>query len=341
VKILYGVSPIGLGHATRSMVLAHELMRGGADVRLYSGAHAARFMKDNGFDADDIVEEAAPRIVYGEMSWVALWYVRSWLAQRRNVREAGRVFEAYRPDVVVCDEEFSGMAVAEKAGTKRVFISDELDLGFARTWPARRIEMRVERWYRKLQDSVDLLIVPEEGEDVGNRRYVGGIVRPRTRSCEQVRSERRLPEGRMMLFSMSGAGVGRELVLNLVSSMDAGLMPGAFLAVTGNGGSPFRGERVFDLGVVGDNQNLIACADLVVSTAGKSTIDEAAAAGTPIVTIPVRHHAEQERNALALGYTSEDSRRLMELVGAKIGRREAPREFRGEQRASRLILDIG
>jgi len=91
---------------------------------------------------------------------------------------------------------------------------------------------------------------------------------------------------------------------------------------------------------VPDNQNLVACADLVVSTAGKSTIDEAAAAGTPIVVVPIRYHAEQERNAKALGYGPETRDRLAELLKEKIGARETPRNFGGGETASRLILSL-
>jgi len=181
--------------------------------------------------------------------------------------------------------------VAGRRGIKRVFITDELLLGFARTWLARKIEQRVERWYRRLQDSVDMLIVPEFGTDSGNRRFVGPIVRAQTQNCPEVRSKHKLPEGTMVLFSMSGSGIGRDLALGVADSLKDAKLKGAFLVVTGNRGHSLSGEGIFDLGLVPDNQNLVACSDLVVSTAGKSTIDGAAAAGTPIVVIPIKHHA--------------------------------------------------
>jgi len=339
-KILYGVSPVGLGHATRSLVIAEALRRQGADVRMFSGGRAAEFIRDSGVAVDDIIDDAVPRVVRGEMSRVSLWYVRSWLAQRRNVRRTEQLWSSYSPDIVVCDEEFSGIAVAEKRGKRRAFIADELKLGFARSWFAKRIERRVERWYNKLQATVDLLILPASGEEEGNRRYVGPIVRPTTMTCEDTRKKYGLPEGKMVLVSLSGSGIGRELAEKVVSAVRAGSASDVFVAVTGNRGDRFEEAGVHDLGIVKDNQNLIACADLVVSTAGKSTIDEAQAAGTPIVTIPIRYHAEQERNAAALGYSYANLERLNELVAAKIGRRETPREFRGEQIASRLILSM-
>ncbi len=339
-RILFGVSPIGLGHATRALVLAGELERNGAEVRLFSGGVAAAFIRDRGVPVDDIVDDPVPRVVNGEMSQVALWYIRSWLAHRRTLPRTRLLFESFRPDLAVCDEEFSGIVVAGERGTKRVFVSDELYLGFARSLLARKIEQRVERWYRNLQQSVDLLLVPDFGKDVGNIRFVGPIVRQRSSSCEDVRSKCGLPSGRMVLFAISGSGLGREFALRVKEAMEGADVRDAILAISGNRGPKITGERVFDLGVVPDNQDLVACADLVVSTAGKSTIDEAVAAGTPIIVIPIRHHVEQERNAAALGYSHADLERIQELVRSKIGRRETPREFKGEEAAARLVLSL-
>ena len=339
-KILYGVSPIGLGHATRSIVLSAELERRGAEVSFFSGGKAAEFIRDRGFRVDDIVEDAVPHVSNGEMDRVALWYVRSWFANRRTVPRTLRLIDAGRPDLVVGDEEFSGIIAAGERRVKRVFIADELSLGFARTWIARKIEARVDRWYKGLQESVDLLVIPERGVDGGNRRFVGPIVRAITRSPDETREAYRLPPDRMVLFAISGSGLGREFALRVRDSLIAAGLAGVSLAVTGNRGPKVEGERVYDLGVVPDNQNLVAAADLVISTAGKSTIDEAAAAGTPIIALPIRHHAEQERNAAALGYTSSDSSRLPELIREKLGKRQPPLRFTGELEASDVIMSL-
>ena len=339
-SILFGVSPVGLGHATRALVLSRELERRGAAVTLFSGGYAAEFMEGSGAPVDDIVDDSGPRVVDGEMKRASTWYLMSWWAHRGNLARAERLFDSHPHDLVVCDEEFSGIVAAERRGEPRVFISDELELGFARSWLARRLERRVEGWYRRLQSSVDVLIVPEEGEDSGNRRFVGPIVRPMTMTCPEVRRRHGIPEGRMVLFSMSGYGVGRELAARLASSLRSAAGPELTLVISGNRGDRIKGEGVYDLGVVMDNQNLVACADAVVSTAGKSTIDEASAAGTPIITIPIRHHAEQERNAAALGYSAEDTGRLAELVRSKVGRREQPRGYSGEKKAADAIFSV-
>ncbi len=339
-KVLYGISPIGLGHATRSLVLSERLKKEGVDVRLFSGGKAAEFIRGLGTSIEDVVDDPVPTVVNGEMKRSAIWYTRSWFALRRTIKRTERLFDSYQPDLVVCDEEFSGMVLAERRGTKRVFISDELMLGFGRTWLSRKIEERVDRWYKRLQGSVDLLIVPEFGKDSGNTKYVGPVVRAPTLSHGETRKKYGLPEGKMVLFSMSGSGIGDYLMRETMDVIKNDTIPGAYLVVSGNRGPKVGDSKVLDLGVVDDNQNLISSADLVVSTAGKSTIDEARSAGTPIITIPIKNHAEQERNAAALGFSYESLADLPALMRQKIGKREPPLNFRGGEIISRLLISM-
>ncbi len=338
-RILYGISPIGLGHAARSFEVVRRLAAAGVDVRAFSGGKVVDFLGAQGLRASDLVSDSSPAVSSGVMKRASTWYIRSWLSLRRNSGAVRRICEELRPDLVVCDEEFSGMAAAERVGLKRVFISDELELGFARSWFAHRIEERVYRWYKRLQEEVDLLIIPEDGVDSGNRRYVGPIVRAVTEGASDVRRRHGLPEeGPMVLLSLSGSGLGDFLVQKTILSMKQVSSQGAFLAVVGNRRRSVSAEAVFDIGLVPDNQNLVAAADLVVSTAGKSTIDEARAAGTPMIAIPIRNHAEQERNAAALGYSHDDLGRLPELMRLKLGRRSEPHAFRGAEAAALAIL---
>ncbi|MDG6909383.1 MAG: hypothetical protein JRN08_03345 [Nitrososphaerota archaeon] len=339
-RILFGVSPVGLGHATRALVLKRELESRGAEVLFFSGGKAADFIRENGSRVEGIIEDSGPTVVGTEMRWPSLWYIRSWWANKGNMKRAERLFASNPHELVVCDEEFSGVEVAEGRGERRVFISDELELGFARSWLSRRLERRVEGWYRGVQDRVDLLIVPEWGEDSGNRRFVGPIVRAPTMSTEGTRQKYGIPMGDMVLFSASGSGVGVGLAAGLAASLRSAGPRDLSLVITGNRGARIRGDGVYDLGVVKDNQDLVASADVVVSTAGKSTIDEASAAGTPIIAIPIRNHAEQERNAAALGYSNADSGRLLELVRTKLGKRGPPRPYSGEKKAADEILAL-
>ena len=340
-RVLYGVSPIGLGHATRASAVAEELRSGGVEVLFASGGHAADFLRARGFVTEPAVAGAVPAIAGGEMKRASLWYARYWWGYRKTLRRLRALIGSWGPDLIVGDEEFAGVSLAIERGLRHALVTDELELGFARSAAARAIESRVSRWYSRLLSEASVVLIPDFGEDSANRRHVGPIVRRVTKTRREVEQEFSLPKGGpMVLLSLSGSGAGGHLLERAVDGMRRAELQGAFLVVTGNRGPKVVKEGVRDLGVVQDNQNLVAAADLVISTAGKSTIDEAASAGTPIVAVPIRNHAEQERNAAALGYVRGDEDRLDRLVREKVGTRGVPRNYRGAEETSRLILSM-
>ncbi len=321
--------------------MALELKAAGAEVLFASGGNALDYLAGAGFSARGAASEPVPAVAGGEMKRASLWYVKYWLEHRRSRSAVAKLADEFRPDLVVGDEEFAGVSVAIERGIRHALVTDELELGFARSRHAKVIEARAARWYAKLLESSEVVIIPDFGDDSGNRRHVGPIVRKVTKKRGEVRKEYSLPpDGPMILLSMSGSGIGAHLFEKTAEAVRRLKTGGAFLAVAGNRGDRLTGDSVHDLGVVADNQNLIATADVVISTAGKSTIDEAASAGTPIIAIPIKNHAEQERNASALGYRPADSGRLTELIRSKLGGRDAPEDYRGAERASQLLLSM-
>src|SRR5207245_3364684 len=79
------------------------------------------------------------------------------------------------------------------------------------------------------------------------------------------------------------------------------------------------GSGVYTYGFLPNLQDYVLAADLVITTAGKGTVNEALAAGTPVIAIPPKGHAEAERNAGALGYRYEELNRLKELISYELG----------------------
>jgi hypothetical protein len=78
----------------------------------------------------------------------------------------------------------------------------------------------------------------------------------------------------------------------------------------------------------------------VITTGGKGTVSEARTAGTPVIAIPPKGHAEEERNASALGYRHEDLGRLQELIVEKLALGRRPPEPTGNEEAARLLLEF-
>src|SRR5256885_1068333 len=89
---------------------------------------------------------------------------------------------------------------------------------------------------------------------------------------------------------------------------------------------------------IAQRADLVLAADPVITTAGKGTVNEALAAGTPVIAIPPKGHAEAERNAAALGYRPDDIHRLKELIPERLDLgRFAPKPMGNEEAVGFLI----
>ena len=89
------------------------------------------------------------------------------------------------------------------------------------------------------------------------------------------------------------------------------------------------------MGFVKNLHELIFAADVIISLAGKSTIDEAKSYGTPAIFIPIKGHFEQEDNAKEEGFVFEDINRLDELILQKIDEKRNPVDTNGAINRSR------
>lgn len=339
-KILYGVSPIGFGHASRAVAVGLKLRDKGAEPEFVTGGKAVPFIESFGFKAHRLISEPVPLEFRGRIVFSGLWYARYWLGYRATYPRMEKLIQDLEPDVVVGDEEFSGVSIALKKEIAHALISDELELNFAKSFLTEIIEAKVQRWYSELQRNVHHLVIPDFGEDSRNIRFVGPIVREPTKDRASVLKEHSLPsEKKMIVLSKSGTGLGSFLEGKTLDAIKSARSNESFLAISGGEAAPASG-RVFHLGFVRDNQNIVAAADLVISSAGKSTIDEAQSCGTPIIAIPFKHHFEQEKNARSLGFSFEDIDRLDALIPEYLGRRSTPRKYDGADRTANLILKL-
>ena len=92
-----------------------------------------------------------------------------------------------------------------------------------------------------------------------------------------------------------------------------------------------------NLGFVDNMHDVIYAADIVISLAGRSTMDESIAYGTPGIFIPIKNHFEQEQSAARFGFKYEDIFRLEQLIKEKIGNRNNAMDMRGAARAAKII----
>src|SRR2546428_679936 len=97
---------------------------------------------------------------------------------------------------------------------------------------------------------------------------------------------------------------------------------------------------VYTYGFLPNLQDYLLAADLVITAAGKGRVNEALAAGTPVIAIPPKGHAEAERNAAVLGYRFEDIHRLRELIPQKLALGRLPPKPMGNDQAVEFLMDF-
>ncbi|MEM0075771.1 MAG: glycosyltransferase [Conexivisphaerales archaeon] len=340
-RVIYSLSPIGLGHSTRALAIAEELKKFGIEVEFATGGRACTFLKQHGYKVHDIISEPNPIEFGGKVYFPLLWYIRYWLSYNKNKKRVSELLDKSEYSLIIGDEEFSSLITAINQGRKCVMITDETNLNFAQSWFSRYVESKVIAWYKELQSRVDLLIIPEFGADHANIRYVGPIVRQLNKTRKEIFQRYNLPhDKKMILCSFSGSGLGEYIIRSAINFCQKAKIDNSFIVVTGKKVELDNSEGIFNLGLIDDNHELVAYADLVITTAGKSTIDEAASYGTPIIAIPLKNHFEQEDNALELGYSFNDVARLDELVHKQFGERREPKNYEGAKIAASCLAKL-
>ena len=173
---------------------------------------------------------------------------------------------------------------------------------------------------RDLINKCDKVIIPDFGSNKANLVYVGPIVREVTSDRKRLRNKLGLTR-KTILVCAGGTDAGRHLIQKSVEAyeklkkrfdIDLILVSGPNLKL--NISNDFH-----NLGFVDNLHEYIYASDLVISLAGRSTIDESIVYGTPGIFIPIKNHFEQEQNAIRLGYKYEDISNLERLIEEKLG----------------------
>ncbi|MDE1766367.1 MAG: UDP-glucuronosyltransferase [Thaumarchaeota archaeon] len=333
--LVFFTSPIGLGHATRDVAIAHHLE--GISKKFVSGAGAFRLLAEYGLDADNLYSPPPFRVENGKLQKPLRWLFRYLSYYNECKKISAKVIDKERPSLVVSDEDFASLVTAQEQRIRTVVVTDILQSRFA-SGLGSIIEKRMSRGMKNIIEKCDLVVIPENGQSSGKTARVGPIVRDVAESRDQLRKKYSF-DRKTVVVSIGGTDIGRFLIEKTVevfkkSEIDADLVivSGPTLKMEQ---APYR-----NLGFVQNLHEMIFAADLVISLAGKSTIDESRHFGTPGIFIPIKGHFEQEENARDEGYSFEDIFRLEKLVLEKIDEKRDPRPFDGARIAAEMIKKL-
>ena len=330
-----------MGHATRDAVVAERLRAWlGADITFWSGGPATPFLRDLGWPVEDVYDPPPFRIVDGRLAAPLRWFL-AYLRYYRTCREkhAARIKDIASFDLVVSDEDLALGALCLDHGIPMVLVTDVLDIGFSRGLLKKAFAKLLQRSYQRLLDRCPLVLVPEDGPDRGSLHFIGPIVRPFSADRETIRESLGWSTPTVLVCG-GGTASGAFLMERAMATFEALERVDLHMAVVGGPGlslaSPASGIEVYAF--VRELQDWILAADVVVTLAGRTTIDEARAAGTPFIAIPLRDHFEQEETARRHGFSFADLRRLSELLETKLSQPRRPIPAKGADRAVDAII---
>lgn len=315
IKLDFFASPIGLGHVTRDAAIAENLKD--IPMRFVTGSNAARFLKNAGFETENrynpVQFEVNNGILKNQTKW--LWNYYQYYKSCKII--AKEIIQKDKPDLVVSDEDFASLAVAQEMNIRTILITDILETHFTKGI-ASVIEKKMNKAMKKIIKQCDAVIMPETGNDYENIKKIGPIVRQTSMSREDLRKKYSFNK-KTILVSIGGTDAGEfliEKILNIPKVPDTEIVLVS--------GPSLNRKYDKDMKFVNNLHELILASDVLISLAGKSTIDEAKAYGTPSIFIPIKGHFEQEDNASEMGFVFDDIDRLPELISEKLNQKRDP-----------------
>lgn len=334
VDVEFFSSPIGLGHATRDIAIANCFED--ISTSFVTGDGAAKILKNSGFSVEDLYTPPQFIVEGGSLKSPGRWLWNYYRYYRDCKKLSQKVIEADQPRVVVSDEDFASLAVAQDKKIPTVLVTDILETRFTKGL-ASLVEKKMNKSMQEMIKKCETVILPEDGIDEDNIRRVGPIVRQTKHSREELRDEFSF-ERKTVLVAIGGTDAGLFLIekvleiLPKVNDYEIVIVAGPSLNK--------KFEKIRNLGFVNNLHEIIYAADVLVSLAGKSTIDEAREYGTPSIFIPIKGHFEQEDNAREQGFVYEDIYRLEELILEKLEEKRNPLKGNGAQTAASIVKDL-
>jgi len=336
VGMTFFCSPIGLGHATRDSAIVQHLKE--IPIKFVTGDAAAKFLKQLEFNVEDVY--IPPQFVIkngllqNSLRW--LWKYYKYYKDCKNISSS--IIKKEKSQIIVSDEDFASLTVAQEQNLASVLITDVLETRFTKGIGSI-IERKMNRSMKDIMKKCDVVILPEEGIDEDNVRRVGPIVRTTNYSREELRKKFSFNK-KTIVVSVGGTDAGKFLIEKTIEAYTKIRDDVELVIVSGPSLKKDYRENIQNLGFVNNLHEIIFASDLIVSLGGKSTIDESKSYGTPGIFIPIKNHFEQEDNAMREGFSYEDVNKLDSLISEKLGEKRKPKSYDGAKKAAEIIKDI-
>src|SRR5439155_1732258 len=187
---------------------------------------------------------------------------------------------------LLSDSELASAGEAVRHRIPTALILDATRHDFARDPLSRFVEGPANFWASRIARKAELVLAAESAPDWPNVRRIGPIVRGFSASREKLREDFVFRK-KTILVTVGGTAVGEFLIREAVRAFHALKLEDVSMVVVSGPKLKVDSESgVYTYGFLPNLQDYVLAADLVITTAGKGTVNEALAAGTPVIAIP-------------------------------------------------------
>ena len=335
-EILFFSSPIGLGHATRDLAIINQLKIGSCKV--FSGSSAIEFFHQNSIQAQDVYSPPKFDVIDGKLEKSLKWLWSYYRYYKRCKEISSKIISNEKPRVIISDEDFASIAIAQERKIPNIIITDILETKFISGFGGV-IEKKMNKTMHEMLDKANRVIIPELGENQNNIIRTGPIVRKIQKNRDELRDILDFKK-KTIVLCVGGTDAGIFLIKQTIEAIKKIQIDVDLVLVSGPKINKKCSDDVRNLGFVSNLHEIIFAADLVISLAGKSTIDESIVYGTPGIFIPIKGHFEQEDNAKEIGFKFEDIFNLENLIGEKLNKNRNEQQQNGVNLAGMEISKI-
>jgi UDP-N-acetylglucosamine--N-acetylmuramyl-(pentapeptide) pyrophosphoryl-undecaprenol N-acetylglucosamine transferase len=319
----YGV---GLGHASRMMMLAERLGDSDVDIRFSSFGEGARYISMQGYECMTVppVEfawsiEGGFSVKYS-ISNIPLWFINF----PRQIKDEINNIIKYDPNIVVSDTRLSSLVASKILNIPSVVILNQVKLLLS----PRLREFKICRAWEKMNGEflgliwriADRILVPDlpppytiaeqniwETSSVMKKLEYVGFTAPKSHITEaQLREaaahlgiDRSKP---IVFIHISGPLKTRIPIIRTSIEACKSLRPEIQYVISeGRPGGDIQPKKITRLGWYYEwcpiRDEIFAMSDVLVLRGGHTTISQAIQFGKPLITIPIENHSEQLGNS--------------------------------------------
>jgi len=335
-EILFFSSPIGLGHATRDLAIINQLRIDSCKV--FSGSSAIEFFHQNSIQAQDVYSPPKFDVINGKLEKSLKWLWSYYRYYKRCKEISSKIISNEKPRVIISDEDFASIAIAQERKIPNIIITDILETKFISGFGGIA-EKKMNKIMHEMLDKANRVIIPELGENQNNIIRTGPIVRKIQKNRDELRDILDFKK-KTIVLCVGGTDAGIFLIDQTIEAIKKIQIDVDLVLVSGPKINKKFSDDIRNLGFVSNLHEIIFAADLVISLAGKSTIDESIVYGTPGIFIPIKGHFEQEDNAKEIGFKFEDIFNLENLIEEKLNKNRNEQQQNGVNLAGMEISKV-